>query len=290
MKDQIIHTIVISIAILGAGFVIGTIIKDKPQQVVAEVKPEVKPEVKSTDIVINDQLKELIIANERQENELAYKDKEIGRLRSGNAAVINNLNIYKSRVSQLNNAGRNNERLLTVYTKIVQEMRSLRNMAGKDYHIHRRINEIAIENDELLKEGEKKVRFRDMTHAGPAHNPDRKISITEKTKVMSPENRIKYVENKMLLASLIFSLKNESIEKAFKPLIPQFKGLPPAPNFNSDGTVVMPKNSIEDMLKRAIPPASNKPVHIDPLTGQPIPLKPSVVMPRAGSGILTPEK
>ena len=38
MKTQIIHTLVISAAILGAGFVIGTIVKDKPQAV-TEAKP-----------------------------------------------------------------------------------------------------------------------------------------------------------------------------------------------------------------------------------------------------------
>ncbi len=38
MKNQIIHTLVISAAILGAGFVIGTIVKDKPQAV-TEAKP-----------------------------------------------------------------------------------------------------------------------------------------------------------------------------------------------------------------------------------------------------------
>ena len=38
MKNQIIHTLIVSAAILGAGFVIGKIVKDKPQPV-TEAKP-----------------------------------------------------------------------------------------------------------------------------------------------------------------------------------------------------------------------------------------------------------
>jgi len=286
MKDQIIHTIVISAAILGAGFVIGTIIKDKPQQVVAEVKPEVK----STDIVINDQLKELIIANGNQQIELANKDKEIKELRSRFHLAKSHLSDRERFISKLHDAGRKNENLLTVYTKIVQQMRVLRNMAGKDYTIRHRYLEIEAENNKLLKEGEARAERKRTTH-GPIAKRTRPMSVEEKIKAMSPESRIKYIENKMLLGSILFSIESHSLEKAFKPLVPQLKGLiPPTPKTNSDGTLVMPKNSIEDMLERAIPPASNKPVHIDPLTGQPIPLKPSVVMPQAGSGILTPEK
>ena len=70
MKNQIIHTLVISAAILGAGFVIGTIVKDKPQAV-TEAKPA--PASKQTEPVqvvkadANDELiKELVAQIEAQ--------------------------------------------------------------------------------------------------------------------------------------------------------------------------------------------------------------------------------
>ena len=75
MKNQIIHTLVISAAILGAGFVVGTIVRDKPQ-VVAKAQPKV-----DRTNVVNDQLKDLIIANERQENELSQQAEEISKLK-----------------------------------------------------------------------------------------------------------------------------------------------------------------------------------------------------------------
>ena len=66
MKNQIIHTLVISAAILGAGFVIGTIVKDKPQAV-TEAKPA--PASKQTEPVqvVEDGaelIKELVITND----------------------------------------------------------------------------------------------------------------------------------------------------------------------------------------------------------------------------------
>ena len=83
MKNQIIHTLVISAAILGAGFVIGTIVKDKPQAV-TEAKPA--PASKQTEPVQvvedesnNELIKELVIANDELKKKVAEQNLKISK-------------------------------------------------------------------------------------------------------------------------------------------------------------------------------------------------------------------
>ena len=91
MKNQIIHTLVISAAILGAGFVIGTIVKDKPQAV-TEAKPapqvihEPKKKPKQTEPVqvVEDEaelIKELVAQNDGLKKIIAEQSLKISKLR-----------------------------------------------------------------------------------------------------------------------------------------------------------------------------------------------------------------
>ena len=78
MKNQIIHTLVISAAILGAGFVIGKIVKDKPQAVT-----EAKPASKQTEPVqvvkadANDELIKELVAQIEAQTPVKVKTEEL---------------------------------------------------------------------------------------------------------------------------------------------------------------------------------------------------------------------
>ena len=208
MKDQIIHTLIISVAILGAGFVIGMIIKDKSQvsQVVAKAKRQV---ISSDDAAL---LKELVIANERQENELAQRDEKIIGMRSAHQSQINTLRRMNRNYNVIVDKARKGQSALKAYDDLANLMKeSLRYSVGKDYDLRDRINEIAKENRNLMEN----AKWVPDGRTGPIGSP----RPTHPARLLNSKDKVKYYENRMLVAALLFTVQIDQLKRLAKPVL-----------------------------------------------------------------------
>ena len=199
MKDQIIHTLVISLAILGAGFVIGTIVKDKPQ-VVAGAKPEV---------VINNNdelLKELVVANERLKNEVARQSEETSeakrKLSTASSASRRSMSQYNRALNEAKRLKSEIERLEMYENLFVSNVITLNNASGVNYNSRNRVYELEKENKKLLE------NYR--------NNPSLPRIILQsdedKANALLPKDKIKYFENKTLIAALWMTVSEENFK------------------------------------------------------------------------------
>ena len=203
MKDQIIHTLVISAAILGAGFVIGTIVKDKPQAV-TEAKPAPAPKQTEPVQVVEDEsnnelIKELVIANNELKKKVAEQNLKISKSH-GLTDACRKLRSELGRVMRMNRIHKENFQMMANYVTHIRKLDFGYGIVVDGIGTHRNPKNIKDETELLVN----RIKTLKMPVAGPQLTEGSVWSVNPKFKterkllVIALEFRLALVQQKLM--------------------------------------------------------------------------------------------